>query len=72
MITEEQKYRAYTFNVIGLALMTPFGRIFIAPVTICKEFGIFGFIGYLCFCFIVLLIGLYAIEIGRDILDKGR
>ncbi len=71
MITEEQKYRAYTFNLAGFALMTPFGKLVLDVLSIYREFefNIFS-IGYIIFCFVLVIVGLKSIAHGRDILDS--
>lgn len=72
MTTDEQKYRAYTFNIAGFALMTPLGSIFLNPLTLLKEYSLMGRISYSLICLGLFFVGLKLIDIGRDILYRGR
>lgn len=67
-----REYRARTFNFGGFALMTPLGHIFIDPVTLYNQMGLIGFIFYILSCFSLFFVGLFLIEIGRDILYNRR
>ncbi len=70
MVSDEQLYRAYTFNVAGFALMTPFGKLILDVLSIYKEFE-FNILssGYIIFCFWLVIAGFRSIAHGRDILD---
>ena len=70
MASDEQLYRAYTFNVAGFALMTPFGKLVLDVLSIYRqfEFNIFS-IGYIVFCCGLVIAGFRSIAHGRDILD---
>ena len=71
MITEEQKYRAYTFNFAGFALITPSGKLILDALDMYKDFELSIFsIGYILFCFGLSIVGLWSIARGRDILDQ--
>jgi len=72
VITEEQKYRAYTFNIAGFALMTPLARIVADPLATFKEYGLNGFIVFFIFCLFLFFAGIVFISIGRGILDTYR
>ena len=72
MITEEDKYRAYTFNFIGFALMTPFGRLVLENVKLFYEFGLVWFFINLFGSLCLFIFGLTLVEQGRIILDKHR
>ncbi len=69
MITEEQKYKAYTYNIAGFALMTPLGKIVIDYIEIFKEVGPIMFGINLFIAFLLFLAGLTFIDMGRSILD---
>ena len=72
MVAEEQKYRAYTYNIAGFALLTPLGKLILDPITttmILEKFGPLIFIGYVSLCILFAIAGFRAIAIGRDILD---
>lgn len=70
MTTEEQKYRAYTFNISGFALMTPFGKICLDPLTFFKQYELVGSVIYILISFGLFISGFMLIEFGRDILYK--
>ena len=71
MINDEQLYRAYTFNVAGFALMTPFGKLILDALSIYKGFELTIFsVSYIIFCFGLVIVGLRSIAHGRDILDN--
>ncbi len=73
MITDEQKYRAYTFNFAGFALMTPFAKIIMDPLQISKEHGLLALIIYILIGFTLFVLGGSFIDTGRNILtDKRR
>lgn len=72
MVIEEQKYRAYTYNVAGFALLTPLGKLILDPITtatILEKFGPLIFVGYVSLCIFLAIVGCRAVAIGRDILD---
>ena len=72
MISESEKYRAYTYNIAGFALLTPLGKLILDPITtamILEKFGLLIFAGYVSLCILLAIIGCRAIAIGRDILD---
>ena len=70
MLPEKEKYRAYTFNISGFALMAPFGKIVLEPTLTFKEFGPYGLIFYGTFCVFLFLFGLVLITKGYDILGR--
>ena len=72
MITEEDKYRAYTFNFIGFAIMTPFGRLVLENVKLFNELGPLWFLINLFASICLCVWGLTLVEQGRTILDKHR
>ena len=70
--SEQQKYRAYTYNIAGFALITPFGRLILDPITTAQIFEKFGpliFAGYIFLCILFAMAGFKSISIGRDIFD---
>ena len=72
MITEEDKYRAYTFNLVGFAVMTPFGRLVLENVKLFHELGILWFLINLFGSIGLFIWGLTLVEHGHTILDKYR
>ena len=69
MISEDQQYRAEVFKIAGFALMTPLGRIVIDYIEIFKQIGPLMFGINLFIAFLLFLVGLTFIEMGRNILD---
>lgn len=70
-ITEEQKYRARIISVGGFALMSPAGKIVLDPLFL-NEFNLIGRIAYVFFSLVLFVCGYRLLEIGRDILYRGR
>lgn len=70
MFPNEDKFRAETLRIFGIALMTPGGKIFLDP------FGLFDRLGLLKFCIVVsysvllFYIGLVFIARGYDTISK--
>ncbi len=71
-IEKAREYRARTCNFAGFALMTPFGHLIIDPASLLKVFDLFGLSIYFIVCVMLFILGLYFIEIGRDILYNKR
>lgn len=69
MITEGQKYTAYTINISGFALITPIGKIVLEPISTFSEFGLNGFLIYSVFCLILASIGIFLLLYGRGRLE---
>ena len=72
MTSEGEKYRAYTYNIAGFALLTPLGKLILDPITtamILEKFGPLIFTGYVSLCILLAMTGFRAIAIGHDILD---
>ena len=72
MITEEEKYRAYTFDLVGFAVLTPFGRLVLENVKLFHELGLVWFLINLFGSICLFIWGLTLVEQGRSILDKSR
>ena len=72
VITEEQRYKAYTYNIAGFALMTPVGKIVLNYMEIFKETGPIMFIINSLVALFLFTLGLTFIEIGRSILYIKR
>ena len=72
MTTDEEKYRAYTLNILGLGLTTPIGKIFFGFAGVLKENGMFGVIFYFVISLLLFLLGLTFIEMGRSILYRAE
>lgn len=69
MITEEQKYKAFTFNVAGFALMTPLGKIILDFSDLIKNYGLGWFFAHLVISALLFIWGLTWVERGRIILS---
>ncbi len=69
MITDLDKYRIEIFKITGFAIMTPFGRLFLDPVSILKEFGLLGSFLYCIICVSLTIGGVILILKGYDIID---
>ena len=72
MVTEEQKYRAYTLNIFGFIFLTPAGKLFLEFREYLSDLGQLGFVTYLGVCLGLVIIGLGIIEFGRATLDIKR
>ncbi len=72
MISEEDKYRAYIFNLVGFAVMTLFGRLVLENIKMFHELGILWFLINLFGSILLFICGLTFIEQGRTILDKYK
>ena len=72
VITEEQKYRAYTFNIAGFAMMTPLGKVVLDYVPIFRELGLGWFIFNVLLSLFLFIAGLTFIEHGRNMLEERR
>ena len=72
MLTEEQKYKASIFKIIGIAMLSPFGRIFLDPLSFCLKYGPIFSASYIIFSALVMVVGFIFIEKGRDIIDTKR
>lgn len=72
MVTEERRYKAYTLNIAGFALMTPLGKVFLDYVGIFKEIGLGWFIFNFVFSVFFFLVGLTFVDRGRSILEERR
>ena len=70
MISEEDKYKAYTFNIAGFAAMTPFGKIVLENVKLFYEIGPLALFINIIVGMILFVWGLTLIERGRTILYK--
>ena len=72
MITEEQKYKAYTYNIAGFALMTPLGKIVLDYAALFKQMDLYVFVFNSFLALLLFCCGLTSIEVGRRILDTRR
>lgn len=72
MITEEDKYRAYTFNVAGFASMTFFGKIVIENIKLFNELGLVWFTINCLISIPLLIFGLTLLELGRRLLCRRK
>ena len=72
MITEEEKYKAETFRVLGIAMILPAGAVFLTPTLLNEQLGLFGTTVYIMVSFTGCIMGSILIEAGRRILDKSK
>ena len=72
VIIEEQKYKAYTYNVAGFAMMTPLGKIVLDYYEILQMTGPIVFVINFLVSIFLFIAGLTFIELGRSILDEKR
>lgn len=71
-VTEEQKYRAYTYNIAGFALMTPLGKVILEYPILFEQMGSQRFLIYLLGTLLLFCWGLIFVEVGRNILYERR
>ncbi|MBI2996701.1 MAG: hypothetical protein HYY52_08380 [Candidatus Melainabacteria bacterium] len=72
IITEEERYKAETYKIVGIAMLTPIGPVFLTPIVLFKQLGLLGFIIYLLVAFISFILGGIIIEQGRKIFNRER
>lgn len=72
MITEEEKYKAETLKVVGIAMLTPIGGLFLTPLVLLKQFGPISFAIYAIVSFLSTIIGVMILGEGRRILRIGE
>ena len=70
MITEEERYRAETSRLVGIAMLMPFGALLLTPIALFNQLGELGFALYILMSSIGVVVGVTIIEIGRRLLDK--
>lgn len=70
MVTEEEKYKADTFKIIGIAMLTPVGPVFLTPSLLLKQLGVIGLAIYVCVSFASFLLGAIILEADRRFIDK--
>ena len=70
MVTEEEKFRADTFRILGIAFITPLGRLLVDPLAFYQEYGLVHTVIYFVYALTAAYIGLIHIEFSRGILDK--
>ena len=68
MITEEEKFKAETFRILGIALITPIGKIFLDPYKFVIEHNLIYVAIYLLFAIVCAIVGIIHIDFARDIL----
>jgi len=72
MISEEEKFKAQTFRIFGLALLTLLGRIFLDPLEFFLKYGLILSISYTTLALSFALLGFILIDKGRDIISEKR
>ena len=70
MVTEEERYKADTFRIIGIGMLTPLGPVFLTPSLLLKQLGVMGLAVYACVSFVSFLVGGIILEAGRRFIDK--
>ena len=70
--TEEQRYKAYSFNIAGFAMMTPLGKIVLDYVPIFRELGLGWFVFNVFLSLFLFIAGLTFVEHGRTMLEERR
>ncbi len=69
MVTEVQKYRAQFFQILGLACLTPIGRIFLSiPNISLKDFNV-KFLIYCIASVLLIYLGIILIVRGIEVLE---
>ena len=71
MVTKEQEYMSQAFQIAGFAMMAPFGKIILDPISTFHSFGAVFFFYYLLASLVSAIIGFIFIERGRDILSSN-
>jgi len=69
VITEEEKYRAEVFKIVGIALLMPIGKAVLSPIVLITEIGVINFILYFIASLLSLFVGITFIDKGRGILS---
>ena len=72
MITEEEKYKAETYKIVGIAMLAPIGPLFLTPIALFKQLGSLGLTIYSLVSFASFILGGIIIEQGRKAIDKER
>ena len=70
MVTEEEKFKAETFRIFGIILLTPIGKVLLDPWIFFKEHNLMYGIIYIMIAVASGYIGLLHIERARVILDE--
>ena len=70
MITEEEKFKAETFRIFGIALLTPAGKVLLDPWQFFVEHNPIYCIFYILFALVFSVVGVIHIERARAILDQ--
>lgn len=69
MIRESDKYRSDIFKIIGLAMLTPFGKLLIDPITIFSTHSVGNSIFIAISSTTSFILGILLITKGFDILE---
>lgn len=73
MVSEVDKHRAITIQIIGLALMTPFSSIFVNVFEYeLFKYGLIIFCVYLCFSLFLFYLGIVCLSRSLEILIEGE
>lgn len=69
MNLNKNKYRVEILKIFGLAMLTPFGRLFLDPLYIISNYKISGLLAYATIAFITLVIGIIFINRGLELTE---
>lgn len=68
MTTEEQKFRADTIRLGGIAFMAPIGKVFVDLFELIDKYGLFMFFIFLIYSLGLAYVGLIFIVRSHDII----
>ena len=68
-MNQERKYRSEIFKIAGFSVMAPFGRIFLQPLEMFKEYGPLSLFLYVIIAFGLFIFGLLLIIKGLEQVD---
>ncbi len=72
MIDELNKYRVEILKIIGFAMLSPFGRLFLQPLEIFKEYGLILTMCYAIMSIATGLLGFVIIIRGYEIIEEDK
>jgi len=72
MITEEEKYVSEVAKIVGIAFLSPLGRIFLDPFTFVKGHELMFVLSYFLYALALAFVGFAFFVKGRDILKANR
>ena len=69
MSINKNKYKAETFRIIGLAMLTPLGRALLDPLSLLSEYQGLALAFYVTITFTGLILGFICINRGLEIIE---